>query len=399
MTPLLASDPPAYGRFRLLGRLSDGPGGTFLAQDGSAWAVVRAAAGLPGYEAASRLVAQGTDMSRVASPYVAQFLDGDFAGAQPWFATQYIPGITLDQAILAEGVLRGPKLLWLARATAEALVDIHRSGTLAGNLKPARVVMSTAGPRLTSIGSPAQPTAGVAGMFWLAPEQVAGHAAGPATDIHAWALLVTYAATGVTAFAADTVPASAYRVQNLVPALPADMPAQLATTVGRALAKDPAARPSLAEILSLLPPLDALLAAPATSPAASQTAPAAQPTVVVVSQQAPPPAPPARKSRAGWAALVVILLLLAAAGVVAAVVRSTNPSQPDVSTSPSATSPSATSPSATSPSTTRPATPTQRPTSAAPTTAAPRTTAATPTPGTPTPATAIPAPPEATATD
>lgn len=82
----------------------------------------------------------------------------------------------------------------------------------------------------------------------MAPEQVAGRPVSSATDVFALAHLVAYAATGHTVFGDGHFSALVYRIANEEPYLD-DCPAALRPLLARCLAKNPAARPDLTEVI------------------------------------------------------------------------------------------------------------------------------------------------------
>jgi serine/threonine protein kinase len=82
----------------------------------------------------------------------------------------------------------------------------------------------------------------------MAPEQVGGRPVSPATDVFALAHLVTFAANGHTVFGDGNFAALVYRIANEDPNLD-DCPDSLRPLVARCLARNPAARPALTEIM------------------------------------------------------------------------------------------------------------------------------------------------------
>ena len=82
----------------------------------------------------------------------------------------------------------------------------------------------------------------------MSPEQVAGLPVSPATDVFALGQLAFFAATGRPAFGDGNPVALVHRIANEPPNL-ADCPQDLRQMVERCLAKDPAGRPSLNEVV------------------------------------------------------------------------------------------------------------------------------------------------------
>ncbi|MGN9838859.1 serine/threonine protein kinase [Nonomuraea sp. H19] len=248
--PLREDDPAAVGVYRLLGRLGAGGQGTvYLGQapDGRRVAVkvLRDGAGF------DDRFAKEIEAARRVEPFcIAQVLDASL-GRQPYIVTEYVEGPSLQQA----GRLTGADLQRLAVATATALVAIHQAGIVHRDFKPANVLLGPGGPRVIDFGiaraadSAATVTSSIVGTpAYMAPEQLAGQAVGPATDVFAWASVMVYAATGTPPFGQDTLPAIINRILHNEPHL-GDLQHSLRSTVYACLAKDPRARPAMRDVL------------------------------------------------------------------------------------------------------------------------------------------------------
>ena len=85
---------------------------------------------------------------------------------------------------------------------------------------------------------------------FMAPEQVTGRA-GQAADIFAWAVTLTYAATGEMPFGTGSSDAILYRILHTEPDT-ASVPELLRPLVEAALIKDPQCRPRAGELLNRL---------------------------------------------------------------------------------------------------------------------------------------------------
>ncbi|MGW0589142.1 protein kinase domain-containing protein [Streptosporangium sp. NPDC002607] len=86
---------------------------------------------------------------------------------------------------------------------------------------------------------------------FMAPEQFAGGAVGPAADLFSWASTMVFAATGQQAFKGDTMPAMMHAILTTEPDL-SEVPEGLRPLLARCPAKDPEARPGTEELLGLL---------------------------------------------------------------------------------------------------------------------------------------------------
>ena len=117
-------------------------------------------------------------------------------------------------------------------------------------------------------------------LAFRSPEQAAGRAATPATDVFALGQIAAYASIGRPPFGDGS------RVQQAEPDLN-ELPGELREIVTRCLIKDPALRPSTAQILTMCGQ-----AAPQSAPASSWLPPAL--TSAVLATVPPPPSVPPR---------------------------------------------------------------------------------------------------------
>jgi len=255
------------GPYRLRKQLgAGGMGVVYLASDaaGNQVAVKVLRQGVPAETTARRRLAREVaTMKLVHSPYVAEVVDADVEGDPPYIVTRYVPGRTLDDAIAADGPLTGPALASLACGLASALVAVHSAGVVHRDLKPGNVMLVDGKPVVIDFGiaQAADSTRlTMTGMFmgtpgFLAPEIIEGLPSGPAADVHSWAATVAYAATGRPPYGTGQFEAIFYRIVHGEPDL-GGLPAALASLVLPALARDPAARPSAAELAQLADGLD-----------------------------------------------------------------------------------------------------------------------------------------------
>lgn len=209
----------SIGPYRVLGHLGTGrTGPTYLAQaagGGELAAVTTAHA----HHAADprwrdRFTRDTAAARAVRSPRVAALLDADPDAPAPWTARAFIAGPSLAQQVAANGAMAEPEAFRLAAGLAEGLHALHTSGLVARVLTSSGVLLAEDGPTLIDIG-----TAGAGG-------------AGPASDLHAFAAVVTYAATG-----RDD---------------PAGLPDRLREAIAPCFAADPAEHPTAAQMISRL---------------------------------------------------------------------------------------------------------------------------------------------------
>jgi serine/threonine kinase PknH len=358
--PLGTGDPAVIRGHRITARLGDGalgrvyyahaPGGQPVALT-----VVRPElAGRPGFAARFHRDAQAA--GRVRSRWTVPVTGSGKEGTRFWIAGAYLPAVSLHAAVSGAGPLPTAAVLRMVAGIACALRDLHHAGVVHGDLRPAQVLLTADGPRVKGYGiarepesaapvvpvvpvAPAQggPLAGTpAGMpaampagtpgetradgtragtpgetaggtaagggspVFLSPEQAAGRPAVPATDVFALGQLAAYAAIGAAPFGDGPARTVLSRVRQEEPDL-SELPGELREIVTRCLIKEPALRPSPAQVVAMcgqaspestrpltgpwLPP--ALLAAlvPAMPPPAPPSPAPASPAL-------PPPAPP-----------------------------------------------------------------------------------------------------------
>ncbi|MFF8609748.1 serine/threonine-protein kinase [Streptomyces sp. NPDC015346] len=260
--PLAEDDPTTVAGYRLAAKLGAGgmgkvylsytPGGRPVAIK-----VIRPEFG-EDPEFRRRFAQEVRSAQRVQGLFTAPVIDADTAGPRPWLATAYVPGPSLADAVVAHGALPAETVLLLVAGMAEALHVIHGAGIVHRDLKPSNVLLAADGPRVIDFGiAHAADATSLTGSgviigtpSFMAPEQAKGTRVTPATDIFALGQVAAYAATGTPAFGEGTSHGVLYRIVQEEPDL-TGVPERLRELVTRALAKDPEARPSIAEIIAL----------------------------------------------------------------------------------------------------------------------------------------------------
>ncbi|TVL92100.1 protein kinase domain-containing protein [Streptomyces sp. SAJ15] len=262
--PLSAGDPESIGDYQLLERLgSGGMGVVYRACSASgrqvAVKLVHAQFALDD-EFRTRFRQEVAAARRVSGAYTAPVVDADPDAERPWMATLYVPGQTLAQRLADTGPLDAAELRRLALGMAEALGDIHRVGVVHRDLKPANVLMSEDGPRVIDFGisrAADNQTLTVTGRVmgtppFMSPEQLSRpREVTAASDIFSLGALLVYAVTGRGPFDSDSPYMTAYQVVHEPPALE-ELARPLRDIVADCLAKDPAERPALPELMARL---------------------------------------------------------------------------------------------------------------------------------------------------
>ncbi|MFB4317791.1 protein kinase [Actinomadura sp. 21ATH] len=264
MEPLRRSDPRMIGRYRLLGQLGSGamgqvylgrsPGGRPVAVKViHPWVVA-------GSTFRARFRREVEAARRVGGFHTAQVVDVDAEAESPWIVSAYVPGPSLRDAVNEHGPLPAASVLTLGAGIAEGLSAVHACGLVHRDLKPGNVLIAADGPRILDFGiahladaSTLTASGAVIGTpAYMSPEQARGDdGLGPASDVFSLGAVLAFAATGRSPFAANSIAAAVYRILHREPDL-TGLPHPLRGLVTECLAKEPADRPDVAELIERL---------------------------------------------------------------------------------------------------------------------------------------------------
>lgn len=225
--------------------------------------------------------------SALNHPHICTVHDLGEHDGRPFIVMELVEGRTLRELIGGS-----PAVVELARLVgqaARALAVAHAAGVVHRDIKPENLMVRADGylklldfglaqrlpGAVVSTGSSGGRSglAGVAGTAaYMSPEQARGEPPGPASDVFSLGVVLYEAATGRHPFPADRPLDVLHAITTAEPVSAArlnpELPAELVELVGRMLEKDPAVRPSAAEV-------DAALSAPHR--AATAPPPAARP--------------------------------------------------------------------------------------------------------------------------
>ncbi|MGI5420505.1 serine/threonine-protein kinase [Actinomadura luteofluorescens] len=309
--PLRDRDPRLLGPYVLTARLGRGGMGTvYLGEDesGRRVAVKVINAELADDEAFhDRFRSEVTAARQVSRFCTAAVLDARLDGDPLYVVTEYVNGPSVEEAVKADGPLRGGDLEALAVNIATALGAIHGAGIVHRDLKPSNVLLSPTGPRVIDFGiaraldateGPTRTGQFVGTPAYIAPELMHERKITPAADVFSWGCVVAYAGTGRAPFGGGTLPEVISRVTSGDPDLDGLDPA-VRDLVARSLAKDPADRPTVNQLLQALTGRDE----PPATPPAPEPEPAPAPALLTSVDSVPPtrpvgaevPATPARR--------------------------------------------------------------------------------------------------------
>jgi hypothetical protein len=311
---LQPSDPRLIGPYQLIGRLgAGGMGRVFLGMSAArrpvAVKIIHAElAADPEFRA--RFSVEVAAARKVSGLFTALVVDADVDAQVPWLATAYVSGPSLSEAVRDRGPLSVASVLALAAGLAKSLSAIHAAGVVHGDLKPSNVLLAPDGPRVIDFGisqaAEAAPLARsglvVGTPSFMSPEQAAGQAVGPLSDVFSLGAVLAFAATGRKPFGTGPAAAVLERVVRGAPDL-RGAPPEVLPLIERCLAKEPARRPA-AGLLDEVAAVQAALARPPALVPAAGPVPPAEPD---------PVAPPVPRRR--WRSLVTAS---AVAGILAA---------------------------------------------------------------------------------
>lgn len=215
----------------------------------------------------------GAEMRLLASlqhPHLVRVFDAGVHQGEAYLVLELADGPTLGQ-LLGAGPIEEERLVDLGRDIAGALGHLHDRGIIHRDVKPANVLTNADGrwlladlgiARLVDDTGVTDTGLAVGTPAYLAPEQVAGGCAEPATDVCALGQVLLEAATAQPAFPGGGVEAARARLTQDpdVSAAPVAWQGLLAAMTAR----DPGDRPSaaevherLADVASAVPPVAA----------------------------------------------------------------------------------------------------------------------------------------------
>ncbi len=228
----------------------------------------------------ARFRAEARHAAGLSHPSIAQVYDfGEAAADQPAFLVmELVDGPPLTE-LIATGPLPPDQVMDIVAQVASGLAIAHAAGVVHRDIKPGNLLLDSSGiVKITDFGvayaagsAPLTRTGTLIGTpAYLAPERVAGQAAGPASDLYSLGMVAYECLAGAVPFTGTVMEiALAHRMQWLPP-LPGSVPAPVAGLIADLTAKDPGGRPAgAAEVATRARALRDDIRAGATTPGGS----------------------------------------------------------------------------------------------------------------------------------
>ena len=260
--PLRPGDPTSVDQYRIVGRIGEGGQGTvYLGVDAEGrQAAIKIMTSVNADDMESRLRFQREIevASKVASFCTVRVLGHGISDDRLYMVSEYIPGESLQQHVLARGPLDAFALTRLAVNTSTALISIHNTGIVHRDFKPSNVLLGPDGPYVIDFGVArafGDRTVTVTGVLgtpaYMSPEQLSGDRVAPASDMFSWALTMVFAALGRPLFGDSTIAAMAITLRRQEIDL-SGIGEPLRSIIASCLADRPGSRPTARQVLNSL---------------------------------------------------------------------------------------------------------------------------------------------------
>ncbi|MBI2388762.1 MAG: protein kinase [Deltaproteobacteria bacterium] len=265
------------GKYRIVGNLGSGGMGTVYAARrlalGDVVALKTLLPGIDGVEARRRFLREAQAAASIRHPNVVQVFDFGNAAvgggvSAPYLVMELVEGPTLAEELRTQGPFDIDRALRLFGELCAAVEAGHRRGIVHRDLKPGNVMIAQPGDvretvKVIDFGiarvetEPITQDGVVLGTFqYLAPEQLRGEAADATSDVWALAVILYEVLTGKLPFFGSNPAATLFaiaRAEHVPPRkLRPELPAEVDEAIARALAPDPAARPSARDLAAAL---------------------------------------------------------------------------------------------------------------------------------------------------
>ncbi|MGH3694918.1 MAG: serine/threonine-protein kinase [Pseudonocardiaceae bacterium] len=295
--------------------------------------------------ARARAMREGRIAARLQHPHAISVYDvaldhGTGTGNQvvPWLVMEYLPSRSLATVLAEHGSLPPHEVAKIGWQVAAALAAAHQAGIVHRDIKPGNVLLGQDGTvKITDFGisraswdATVTSTGVLAGTpAYFAPEVARGEQPGSASDVFSLGSMLYVAVEGEPPFGLDDNTLALLRTVAEGRVRPPRRAGSLSTVLMQLLAGDPAARPSMTDVMAALRAIAEHDGAPAaalplfSSPTVRAAPPRSAeppPTAVGLPPSRPPPAAPPRAAELVWWRRPAVLFGTAACLVALAVV-------------------------------------------------------------------------------
>ena len=191
-------------------------------------------------------------------PNIVRIYSAGIEEGTPYIAMEYVEGEPLDRFIRRKGRIKWQSALFVAQQVAEALDCAHSRGIIHRDVKPANIMLDQSGRvclmdfGIANIQAEESGSAGEGGFVgtphYMSPEQCAGAALGPSSDLYSLGVTIYQMIAGALPFDAESpvtllkriTSDEAPRLSKVVP----DVPDDVSRLVAYLMQKTPQDRPA-----------------------------------------------------------------------------------------------------------------------------------------------------------
>ncbi|MFF0341534.1 protein kinase [Kribbella sp. NPDC004875] len=350
--------------------------------------------------AAGRFQREARAAARLSDPHIVAVYDFGQYDDNFYLVMELVEGRSVAGELAADGPLSWERAVTIVEQAAAGLQAAHAQDVVHRDIKPSNLLVAADGTiKVADFGIAHLPgsetneltaTGQIMGSpHYLSPERARGLKAGPESDVYALGCVLYQLVTGRPPFMGDHPTAVLYQHVDTAPVPPSELRPELAGpfegVLMRMLAKDPAERPTAAQLTAL--PVAAEWFPTAALPSSPPKTPSiGTPAVVPPAAPLPESAPNSRKPLMVAAIAVLVLAGAITAGVVLHNTGDNLPPTVDVGPTPSSSAGTPSTPPTTAPTRSGEVSEAARRTSTTPssTPTTPSSTPSSPTPSTPT---------------